>query len=271
MRLFAALACLLALSACDSTRPDAGTPRPAPEPSALTVTTTNAAADGAFDGGTLAVRLSAPLDTASLGARAIRTAYAPFPSPEEEGPLLPLDIWEVIDAEAVRVNGAPTRFWYSPAQATLLFVTGTSAENPDGLFSPFTEAVNEVVLTADLRGVNGETLPRPITLAATPSIRASDPRPIPMPVYGSTTYARELGERLVRFVNLRPGVIITIEEPDGVATTILHLGGGTTADWSLPADGSGVYSYRVEQGDEVLASGLLPVVTRAATWPGADG
>jgi hypothetical protein len=264
--LLVALACTLALGACDSARPDTGTtgPEPAPNPSPqnLAVTSTNAAADGAFDGGTLIVRLNARLDTASLAAAAIRTEYDLPTLPGEPAVTWPLEIWEVVESEAVRVNGEPATFWYDPFRPALLF-TAQASETDPALYPPFFEEENRVLLTADLRGTEGERLAAPVTIAAAPSLRDSDPRPVPMPVYGSTVYARTADERPVRFVNLPPGSTITIETPEGETIRIIQPGPAATADWLAPLDATGVFAYTIGGADGASWSGLLPIVAEA--------
>ncbi|MEO1479020.1 MAG: hypothetical protein AAFV01_10620 [Bacteroidota bacterium] len=241
----------------------AGCDSGAEDPQVLSVVSTNLGDDGALqNGGGLLVRLSAPLDTATLGYRSLTDEGGRLLVGEDgEPPTLltwPSDIWGVQDAEQVTFDGSPASFWYDPATATLAFFRETTEPNPEGVRGGW--QAGTLQFGPELRSIDGLAFGDDDALAIErlPALDFLDlVQAVPNPASFTTAYGRSPDERIIRFVNLPPSSTITLVDPSGGVAATVSSGSMSVADWFAPQDQSGIFTYRVESEAGVAEDRVL--------------
>ncbi|MEM8558227.1 MAG: hypothetical protein AAGG50_10430 [Bacteroidota bacterium] len=242
------------------------------EPQVLSIASTNLGDDGALqNGGGLLVRLSAPLDTATLGYWSLIDEGVRFFTGEDGEPARqtwPSDVWGVRDAEQVTFDGSPASFWYDPATATLAFFRETTEFNPEGVIGGW--QAGTLQFGPELRSIDGRAFGDDNTLVIE-RLPAPDfldlVQAVPNPASFTTAYGRGPDERIIRFVNLPPASTITIVDPSGGVAATVSNGSMSVASWFAPQDQSGIFTYRVESEAGVAEDRVLVL---ADTRPDVD-
>ncbi len=213
--------------------------------------------DSLSAGAGIVIRFSTALDLTSLDAYTVYQQFQ-FSLPGQPPRTANLEVFKILAAQNITLNGAPLTIYYHPAEYSMALIEETTVQMPEGTGEGLVLNAGQNILTisANIQDRDGNTFESGFEITLYRSESAVNFKAVPNPVYSAPG-----GSAGIMFTNLPQECQIYIYDTrDNLIKEIAHSG-AVSEMWDITNQndvpiGSGIYSFRVENQDIIFTKGV---------------
>jgi hypothetical protein len=174
-----------------------------------------------------------------------------------------LQVYKIIAAENVQVNGQPLTFWYNPATYEIALFEETTIQMPFGTGEGLVidQDSTEVIFKAGITAQNGGTLGTDYRLFLNRATNTYRLRVVPNPAYPSFT-SQGLQYPRANFNDLPATCVINIYDQANTLMASLQHDGGGVEQWDLIRDNgtnieTGIFRFEIIENAVIVPGGIF--------------